>query len=1473
MPRQKNAEKEVKGSPSKAKERIGRLAPYVESVLKERYGCYPESHPLSQYVKSIVERMETGADKGRISVSVTRGWEEANACALPNGAILISDRMFKFCETEDEIAFVINHERSHIKGGHAERMCDNQSTKDIILTIGSLRSQEYEADVQAAIESGEGPFNPHGGAVFLNRINEMEKECGVVEDIGHGSSLLRILALDYTARIVDMPSLSHALTPLPQDMLRSIESDVDPWKTILRDSLDETDPQKLHLAREALAKKCGVRSALSLMGPIYKRYNRIKQHSGKKYNGASLSAKMRMEFERKILKILLGKIDSLINKEYGDLDKEGKEVVRALVLELCAGVPLSEMHLKGEDHFGLFDSFSKLLLGRKSYQVMKIMGEFSSNFPEELVLERSPKKFIGSIINMLSEGGWFSDRKYSLVVNILMKDLEKAYRKKGAIDIDWGEIETECSIDMILDTSVDENAEAIAIIDISAKNLSEENKAKIVRNLFSRVEFDPKDLPEGWSVMLDKWKKENLPEKYLEAKEAMVRIAKRKWEGSMTTSLSEGKEVPEEDKYPFSEALRILGTGDLKEIEYFLDSIWEDMSIGKKIKEIVVGDISDSFLRGWDNEQHREFVDALRSKEGILGVLHIISKFPSCTAQLECIWFMETACGTMQTPEELAEIKEDLKKYGFYSEPEGKALMGKLFESSASRWADVLPRGELFRQLKRSVEILKPHEFMRAYILGAEIDRGSAVLGYDELLAKILDKYSFDTDNASEAEELLTVCAFLGDYDLKSQVLRSVLSKQIPKLGAGNAKKLLFGDPRLDGVSLNEMRERIINEEILSPESLGEAIDEAVVFMTKKESRKTLGKAIVGNTVMGELLKDKDGALKLFLKCAEDDFELRKATYHVWEAVGDRLEYVMPLSTLYERMYNIDFLTKQLIVQNLLMGKNGVLIKQSSRKKTVDWVLDYFVQSSEDESEKRLMEFLREILGKLAEKSDVSTMYFLLSPLILDRILVRPKNKMTWGEFLDRMAGEHYGKIRAEATEDVEEQHYAFLEEGEKEKKILETIDYLSDYYEIRDLRYVSGRDAVLEKIEGFGPDSTIPIDTEESERHLLQSVRVIEKLSKYIESEAVKDNGKRILKPMEFVRLVASHLGSPGVRFLQTLGLYVDLPDEYREEFDKVYDSMRGQPKLSAFHTLKREWEGLSGEVAEMRAPVGAGSLLTVYEVKTAEGEKEVVKVLNPNASFHTESMCELIESAFKAMKKHEGLAVPVLRDIKTWINEDISFEDSFEKDRRFRDIHSGWNAEDSAYSIYVPETRGKENKYYIREEFVEGKNLTQWDSLVEEGHNMKDIMSTVVKNSVIQLVDGQVHSDLHPGNIRITSDKRVCYLDRNYYIEIDDADRQFILGLESSLEDREELAGKIARYFAGEDDPVLQKKIAEKIGDDEGDPAHLVAGALVEVRNRGYDVPLKVTLILKNILSLDRLAKRAGFSGITEAYLYENK
>jgi predicted unusual protein kinase regulating ubiquinone biosynthesis (AarF/ABC1/UbiB family) len=140
------------------------------------------------------------------------------------------------------------------------------------------------------------------------------------------------------------------------------------------------------------------------------------------------------------------------------------------------------------------------------------------------------------------------------------------------------------------------------------------------------------------------------------------------------------------------------------------------------------------------------------------------------------------------------------------------------------------------------------------------------------------------------------------------------------------------------------------------------------------------------------------------------------------------------------------------------------------------------------------------------------------------------------------------------------------------------------------------------------------------------------------------------------------------------------------------------------------------------------------------------------------------------------------------------------------------------------------------------------------------------------MQLMNGTVHSDIHPGNIRVTEKNEVVWLDRNFYIQLNNKDKAFLMGMYASLSNPEAVIGQVFDYLEGEgthfEDGMkehIRSRVHEILGSDDQTNQHLHKAVLL--RKEGVRFPLKITLLIKDIFYLDRLAKKVGFSSLADA------
>jgi hypothetical protein len=385
-------------------------------------------------------------------------------------------------------------------------------------------------------------------------------------------------------------------------------------------------------------------------------------------------------------------------------------------------------------------------------------------------------------------------------------------------------------------------------------------------------------------------------------------------------------------------------------------------------------------------------------------------------------------------------------------------------------------------------------------------------------------------------------------------------------------------------------------------------------------------------------------------------------------------------------------------------------------------------------------------------------------------------------------------------------------------------------------------------------------------------------------------------VSPLSFVINSTEKTGALGVRFLQLTPLFMRLPDRtYEDKFSRVRDAVHGQSKPAAVAAVEREWPQVWDYIETFEEYVGGGSMMTAYKVmpKGPDAASEVIKVLNPNLQYFLDTNSRFVDEVLTQLERRFGrenyrAARMVFEKVKEWIRRDCNFENFLEHDAAFRGQNNGFSVGGMGCRIYVPRSYGPASKYFIREEYVEGKNLTEWDALVAGGCDMKAVVSLILHNYIHQLQQGLVHSDVHEGNFKVMpkngsfADGDVAILDRNFFLRlnaemqalINDAilNPTSILGMEPAG-----LLDKIAAVcpgltltaaqrerLAAANGPIAAFKSVILSGD-----ISAVNGLLVALNEEGIDLPLEIILVFKNITAIQQMARRAGFD-IMGAYLY---
>lgn len=229
-------------------------------------------------------------------------------------------------------------------------------------------------------------------------------------------------------------------------------------------------------------------------------------------------------------------------------------------------------------------------------------------------------------------------------------------------------------------------------------------------------------------------------------------------------------------------------------------------------------------------------------------------------------------------------------------------------------------------------------------------------------------------------------------------------------------------------------------------------------------------------------------------------------------------------------------------------------------------------------------------------------------------------------------------------------------------------------------------------------------------------------------------------------------------------------IPPIYVEELANLQDKLPPFPNEQAYQVISEELGCPYYQIyAELiPEPVAAASLGQVYKGKLQTGEIVAVKVQRPG----------LIDSI--------ALDIYLLRQLAGWVQKNISFihndlvalSDELAT-RLFAEmdyIEEGLNAEKFA-RLYADLQYVRVPRIYLQYterrvltmEWIDGVKITSTEAIRAQGLEKSDFITIGFKFSLRQLLQGGFfHADPHPGNLLVTPDGKIAYLDFGMISEV---------------------------------------------------------------------------------------------------------
>lgn len=256
------------------------------------------------------------------------------------------------------------------------------------------------------------------------------------------------------------------------------------------------------------------------------------------------------------------------------------------------------------------------------------------------------------------------------------------------------------------------------------------------------------------------------------------------------------------------------------------------------------------------------------------------------------------------------------------------------------------------------------------------------------------------------------------------------------------------------------------------------------------------------------------------------------------------------------------------------------------------------------------------------------------------------------------------------------------------------------------------------------------------------------------------KNEAKRAVQ----LRQVLTDLGPAYIKIGQALSTRPDLvPPAFMEELVKLQDQIPPFSNEIAFRLIREDLgqspDSIYAEISSN--PVAAASLGQVYKGKLKTGEDVAIKVQRPGLTAQITRdiylLRRLAQWACKNLNVVRSDLVSIMDEFGTRIFEEMDYTHEGENAQRFDSLY-GYLPDIIVPKIYTELTARR----VLTMEWINGTKLTEPEVLESKGLKATEIVEIGVQCSLRQLLEhGFFHADPHPGNLLVTDDGKLVYLD----------------------------------------------------------------------------------------------------------------
>jgi ubiquinone biosynthesis protein len=348
--------------------------------------------------------------------------------------------------------------------------------------------------------------------------------------------------------------------------------------------------------------------------------------------------------------------------------------------------------------------------------------------------------------------------------------------------------------------------------------------------------------------------------------------------------------------------------------------------------------------------------------------------------------------------------------------------------------------------------------------------------------------------------------------------------------------------------------------------------------------------------------------------------------------------------------------------------------------------------------------------------------------------------------------------------------------------------------------------------------------------------------------------------------------LGPTFVKIGQLLSSRADLlPEQFLKPLSRLQDKVKPFPFQDVEFIIENE---LGAKMSKLfsyfeTTPLAAASLGQVHRAALHDGRSVVVKVQRPNIHDQIREDFDALEEIAKVLNRHTDFGqrhelVKVLEEFETTIAHELDYR----REAANLVTLSKNLQEFKRIRIPLPVDSYTTHKV-LTMEYIEGTKITELSPLAPldlDGRALAEELFQAYLKQV--LLDGTFHADPHPGNVFLTTDRKIALIDLGMVGYTTPSMQENLLKLllavsEGDSDQAADVAIRISETKTNFDEAQFRHKLGQLVAEqrsstlDQMDLGKTLLEVSRSAADTGLFVPIELTMLGKTLLQLDQVGR----------------